>query len=215
VVEAKTLDLRRQWKYLYQPSAKQVSVVEVPPFQFAMIDGQIEPGRAPADSPAFQEAVAALYGVAYTLKFTSKLRPLDPIDYPVMALEGLWWVENGQFSEFDINRPEGRRWTLMIMQPDNITPEMFADGLRLLVKKRGEEPAFSRLRLERFAEGLCLQIMHIGPYSEEPATLARIHAFAEQNGYQLYGKHHEIYLGDPRRSAPDKLKTVLRRPITR
>jgi hypothetical protein len=205
------LDLRKELKHLYAPSAKKVEVVDVPRFQFAMVDGQIEPGRGPEDSPAFQEALEALYGSSYTLKFASKLRKQDPLDYTVMALEGLWWVEGG---EFDITRPEGWRWTLMIMQPDHITPGMYEDALRQLRQKKGDRPAFSRLRFESFQEGLCVQTMHVGPYAEEPATIARMHAFAQENGYRLCGKHHEIYLGDPRRASPEKMKTVLRHPIT-
>ena len=205
------LDLRKQLKYLYAPSANKVEVVDVPRFQFAMVDGEIEAGRGPEDSPAFQEALEALYGISYTLKFASKLRKQDPLDYTVMALEGLWWVEGG---EFDITRPEGWRWTLMIMQPDHITVEMYEDALRQLRQKKGERPGFSRLRFESFQEGLCMQTMHVGPYAEEPATIARMHAFAQENGYRLCGKHHEIYLGDPRRASPEKMKTVLRHPIT-
>ena len=205
------LDLRKELKHLYAPSAKKVEVVDVPRFQFAMVDGEIEPGRGPEDSPAFQEALEALYGISYTLKFASKLRKEDPLDYTVMALEGLWWVEEG---EFDITHPEGWRWTLMIMQPDHITPGMYEDALRQLRQKKGDRPAFSRLRFEGFQEGLCVQTMHVGPYAEEPATIARMHAFAQENGYRLCGKHHEIYLGDPRRASPEKMKTVLRHPIT-
>ena len=204
------LELRKQLKHLYAPSAKKVEVVDVPRFQFAMVDGEIEPGRGPEDSPAFQEALEALYGISYTLKFASKLRKEDPLDYTVMALEGLWWVEEG---EFDITRPEGWRWTLMIMQPDHITPGMYEDALRQLRQKKGDRPAFSRLRFEGFQEGLCVQTMHVGPYAEEPATIARMHAFAQENGYRLCGKHHEIYLGDPRRASPERLKTVLRHPV--
>ncbi len=204
------LDLRKELKYLYQPSAKKVEVVEVPRFQFAMLDGEIEPGFAPAESPAFQKALMALYGVTYTLKFTSKLRKVDPIDYPVMALEGLWWVENGKF---DITHPEGWKWTLMMLQPDFISPEMFQGAISQIRKKKGDQPGLSRVRLESFEEGLSMQIMHIGPYSEEPTTIAKMDAFALENGYRKREKHHEIYLGDPRRAAPEKLKTVLRYPV--
>jgi hypothetical protein len=206
----KKLDLRKELKYLYQPSAKKVEVVEVPCFQFAMLDGEIEPGYAPAESPAFQEAMMALYGVSFTLKFTSKLRKEDPVDYPVMALEGLWWVKDGKF---DITHPEGWKWTLMILQPDFITPKMFQEALAQLRKKKGDQLAFSRLRLESFEEGLSIQIMHIGPYTEEPTTIAKMDDFARENGYRKRGKHHEIYLSDPRRAAPKKLKTALRIPV--
>jgi hypothetical protein len=206
------LDLRKDLKHLYAPSAKCVEVVQVPRFQFAMVDGEIEAGCLPGDSPAFQEAVEALYGISYTLKFMSKLRAEDPIDYSVMALEGLWWVEEG---EFDITRPGNWKWTVLMMQPAHITAEMYHEALRQLEQKKGDRPGLSRLRLEEWEEGLCMQIMHVGPYAEEPATIARMHAFAHENGYRLHGKHHEIYLGDPRRTSPEKLKTVLRQPIVK
>jgi len=205
------IDLRKELGHLYQPPAKQVSVIEVPRFQFAMIDGEIEPGASPGVSPAFQQALEALYGISYTLKFMSKQRKENPVDYTVMALEGLWWVEGG---EFDINKPEGWRWTAMMLQPDHITREMYAEALAQLRKKK-PGPALDRLRLEPFHEGLCMQIMHIGPYAEEPRTIAKMRQFASQNGYAVHGKHHEIYLGDPRRADPAKLKTVLRQPIAR
>jgi hypothetical protein len=206
------IDLRKELKYLYAPSARQVALVDVPEFQFAQIDGAIEPGQAPGTSHAFEQALSALYGITYTLKFMSKLRADDPIDYTVMTLEGLWWVEEG---EFDITQPGNWRWTMMILQPDHITPAMFAEGLALLRKKRGDSPALDKLRLARFHEGLALQIMHVGPYANEPATIARMDAFAQENGYRMIGKHHEIYLGDPRTAAPEKLKTILRHPVAR
>ena len=205
------LDLRKQFKHLYQPSAKKVELVEVPPFQYAMVDGEIEPGVLPGLSPAFQEAVQALYGITYTLKFMSKLRAENPIDYKVMALEGLWWVDEG---DFDITRPGDWRWTVMIMQPDHITETMFQEALEQLRKKK-PGPGLDKLRLETFEEGLSMQIMHIGPYAEEPATIEKMHAFAAENGYSLRGKHHEIYLGDPRTADPAKLKTGLRQPVVR
>jgi hypothetical protein len=203
------LDLRKHYKHLYQPSAKKVEVVEVPPLRFAMIDGEIEPGHGPGTSPAFQQALQALYGISYTLKFASKQRKENPIDYTVMGLEGLWWVEGG---EFDIKKPDNWRWTAMILQPDHISLEMFQDGLAQLRRKK-PNPALDKLRLETFHEGLSIQIMHIGPYADEPATIARMGAFAQEKGYRMCGKHHEIYLGDPLRADPAKLKTILRHPI--
>jgi hypothetical protein len=203
------IDLKKELKYLYAPSSRQVEVVDVPRFNFAMVDGEIEPGVSPGTSPAFQQALEALYGISFTLKFSSKQRKDNPIDYTVMALEGLWWVEQG---EFDITRPDNWHWTAMMLQPDHITDEMFQEVLAQLRKKK-PSPALDKLHFEPFQEGLCMQIMHVGPYAEEPATLARMQAFAEQNNYIIRGKHHEIYLGDPRRADPSKLKTVLRHPI--
>jgi hypothetical protein len=203
------LDLRKMYKHLYQPSARQIELVDVPPLRFAMIDGAIEPGHSPGDSPSFQQAMEALYGISYTLKFASKRRTEDPIDYTVMPLEGLWWVEEGIF---DIANPANWCWTAMIMQPEHITGAMFQEGLIALRQKK-PNPALDRLRFEIFHEGLSIQVMHIGPYAEEPATIARMDAFAEEHSYMLHGKHHEIYLGDPRRAAPEKLRTVLRHPV--
>jgi len=209
-----TLDLRQQWKHLYAPSAKKVELVDVPEFKFLMIDGRIEPGQAPGTSPGFAEAMAALYSAAYTLKFMSKLRQEDPIDYPVMALEGLWWVAGEDFDITTAWEAFTDQWayTLMIMQPDHITPAMFAGAVAQAAKKK-PNPALGRLRLEAFREGLCVQTMHIGPYATEPATIARMRRWADENGYRLAGKHHEIYLGDPRRGDPAKLKTVLRHGV--
>lgn len=208
------LDLKKDLKYLYAPSTKKIELVEVPTMNFVMIDGAIEPDLAPGTSPRFAADMQALYGAAYTLKFAAKLRKQDPLDYPVMALEGLWWVEDGTF---DLQKPGNWKYTVMIMQPDRISPEMFGDGLAQLRRKKGDLPAFSRLRLEAFHEGLSVQAMHIGPYATEPATVERMQAFMQENGYRdqvgLGGKHHEIYLGDPRRADPSKLKTVLRHPV--
>ncbi len=210
----KKLDLKKDLKYLYAPSAKKVEAVKVPRLQFAMIDGMIEKGQSPGTSPQFSEALNALYGISYTLKFMCKQRKVEPIDYPVMALEGLWWIEDGAF---DITKPDNWLYTVMILQPDFITRKLFDEALTQLRKKRGDSPAFAKLRLEKFAEGLVMQTMHVGPYATEPATVERMKAFAEENGYRdcvgFGGKHHEIYMGDPRRAKPEKLKTILRHPI--
>jgi hypothetical protein len=205
-----TQDLRKEFKHLYSASAKKVDIVHVPRLQFAMISGEIEPGNGPGTSPSFQQATEALYGISYTLKFMSKLRKENPIDYPVMALEGLWWVEG---TEFIITQPGGWRYILMILQPDHITPDYFQEGLQQLTKKRGNIPAISKLTLDSFEEGPCIQILHIGPYSTEMETVARMDDFAKSNGFALHGKHHEIYLGDPRKAQPEKLRTILRHPI--
>ena len=205
----KKIDLRRELKALYAPCAKKVEIVDVPEFKFVMIDGAIEPDETPQTSKSFQDAIGALYGASYTLKFMSKLRKSNPIDYKVMALEGLWWTDAGQF---DINKKDNWKWTMMIAQPEHITEEMFHEALRNLKEKK-DNPALSKARLESFWEGRCVQIMHIGPYGEEPRTIEKMAAFAGENGCRLCGKHHEIYLGDPRRCAPERLKTILRHPI--
>jgi hypothetical protein len=205
-----TLDLKKQLKHLYSPSSKQPEVVEIPAFTFLMVNGAIEKGYAPGTSPLFAENTEALYGIAYTLKFMLKKRPTDPVDYPVMALEGLWWVEDGQF---DIQIKDNWFYTLMILTPDVVAPDLFAEGLAQLRKKKGDQPAFARLRLESFEEGLCVQMMHIGPYATEPETIDKMKAFSAENNLVWQHNHHEIYLGDPRRSNPTKLKTILRHPV--
>jgi hypothetical protein len=210
----KTLDLKKQFKHLYQPSPKKVEIIEVPRLQFAMIDGAIEKGSEPGKSPMFAEATQALYSICYTLKFMLKKHKTNPIDYPVMALEGLWWVEDGMF---DITVKDNWFYTLMILQPNVITQDIFAEGLEQVRKKRGDSAALSKLHLAHFEEGICVQTMHIGPYATEPATVERMRVFAQENGYRdcvgLGDKHHEIYLGDPRKADPAKLKTVLRHPV--
>jgi hypothetical protein len=207
----KKLDLRKQWKHLYSPSARKVELVDVPRLKFLMIDGRIEQGKAPGTSPSFAEAMGALYSAAYTLKFMSKLRKDNPIDYPVMALEGLWWVVDGNF---DITIKDNWVYTVMIMQPDHVTPKLLAETVKKAAEKK-PNPSFARLRLESFREGRCVQIMHVGPYATEPATVKKMRLWAEENGYVIAGRHHEIYLGNPQRSKPEKLRTILRHPVKR
>jgi len=127
-----------------------------------------------------------------------------------MALEGLWWSASGKF---DVENKGDWKWTMMIMQPDHITEGMFEQAREDFRQKKGDSQALSQTRFEAFHEGFSVQIMHIGPYSEEPETIEKMHAFAEENGYALRGKHHEIYIGDPRRAKPENLKTVLRHPV--
>lgn len=203
------LDLKKKYRELYLPSATEVSVVEVPEFRFVMLDGRIEPDETPETSTAFGQAMQALYGLAYTLKFNSKLREDNPVDFTVMALEGLWWTESGHF---DFQRDEPWLWTMMIMQPDHIDQNMYQAALAQ-VRQKQDNPAVDRVRFERFEEGLSIQIMHVGPYDDEPRSLAKMAAFAREMGYTYRGKHHEIYIGDPRRAKPENLRTVLRQPV--
>jgi hypothetical protein len=212
----KTIDLKKQFKHLYQPSAKKIETVQVPNLQFAMIDGAIEKGQAPGTSPLFAEATQALYGLSYTLKFMLKKRKTNAIDYPVMALEGLWWVEDGFF---DITVKDNWFYTLMIMQPEVITKEIFEEAREQVRKKKGDSPLLSKVNLGYFEEGLCVQTMHIGPYATEPATIDRMKEYMAENGLKdnvgPNGKHHEIYMSDPRKAAPEKMKTVLRHPVVK
>lgn len=199
------VDFKKTMKNLYLPSSKQFSVVEVPRMQFVMIDGNGTPGN-----DVYAEALAWLYPVSYGLKFASK-KMLDR-DYVVPPLEGLWWAED--MAAFAADRKEEWLWTMMIMQPDWITPDMFDQSVEKAEKKVGSPPL--TLRLETYNEGLSVQILHIGPYSEEGPTISRMHQeFIPDNDLTETGHHHEIYLGDPRKTAPEKLKTVLRQPVRR
>jgi len=198
------VDYKKEWKHLYRPSAKEFEVIDVPPMNFLMIDGHGDPNT----EQEYQDAVEALYAVAYKLKFMSKKE--KEMDYVVPPMEGLWWAEN--MEEFTTADKSAWDWTMMIMQPEWITQEMFEQALKEVEKKKNP-PALSKLRLEAYHEGLAVQILHIGPYDVEAPTIARMHAFIDENGYEPAGKHHEVYLGDPRKVAPEKLKTVLRQPI--
>lgn len=208
------VDLKKDLKHLYTPSSVKIEIVDVPEMSFIAIEGAIEPDQMPGTSPLFQENVQALYGLAYTLKFSCKQRVENPLDYPVMPLEGLWWVEDGHF---DIRKPGNWHYSLVIAQPDQVTSMDFSDALKKMKSKKGDLPTLARLRYDRYTEGLAVQTMHIGPYSTEPDTMDRIVAFLQSSGYKdlvgLGGKHHEIYIGDPNRSDPSRLKTVLRHPV--
>jgi len=203
-----TIDLRKQFKHLYQPSAKQFSIVDVPAFKFLMMDGAGNPNT----SQDYRDALEALYGLSYTLKFGVKQGKYDKktYDYPVMALEGLWWMDD--MREFSTARKDEWKWTAMIMQPDIITHDLVELARADLIKKKNPTAA-SKIRFEAFHEGLSAQIMYFGPYADESPTIQRLHDFIIESGHQLRGKHHEIYLGDPRRTAPEKLKTVIRQPM--
>lgn len=203
------IDLKKRFKHLYLPTAKKVSVVQVPALKFIMIDGQIPAGILPADSVDFQNALQALYGLSYTLKFISKLREDNPIDYTVMALEGLWWTETG---DFDLPTDQDWFFRAMMLQPDHISQDMIQEAAAKVAEK-GENPALAKANFGEFHEGLSIQIMHIGPYADEGNTLEVMRVFARENGYRYRGRHHEIYIGDPRRAKPKNLKTVLRQPV--
>lgn len=201
-------DLSRELQELYFPSAKEPVTVRVPKMGFIMVDGQGNPNT----SKDFQEAIKALYAVAYTTKFTLK-KSAKRKDFVVMPLETLWWADDNE--DFLKGNKDKWYWTAMIMVPDHVTKKVVEDTIDQL-KKKGKDrelPALPKLRLEEFDEGMCAQMMHIGPYSAERPNIERLHKFIEASGHTISGKHHEIYLGDPRRTVPEKLKTVIRQPM--
>ena len=201
------VDFKKELKHLYRPSAKQFGVVDVPEMNFLMIDGHGNPNTV----QTYGEAVEALYAVAYKIKFTSKKR-LDN-DYVVPPLEGLWWAQD--MDAFITGQKDDWDWTMMIMQPEWITSEMLEEGCAS-TKKAKSPPALPKVRLQSYHEGLSIQIMHLGSYDDEAPTLAKLHnEFIPENNFAMSGKHHEIYLCDPRKVKPEKLKTVLRQPVKR
>lgn len=189
-------------------ASRQPELVRVPELAYIMIDGRGDPNT----SADYRDAIQALYALSYTLKFGLK-KELG-LSHPVGALEGLWWSDD--MTGFgDGDSKAGWHWTSMIVQPDEVTPERFALA-RAEAGRKKEIPALTRARLERFEEGICAQVLHIGPYSAEGPTIARLHAFIGELGGTFDGrvqKHHEIYLGDPRRSAPEKWRTIIRQPV--
>jgi hypothetical protein len=198
------LDLKKIYKSLYSPSAKVNSIIDVPPLTYIMVDGHGDPNTA----PVYVEAIQTLYSLSYTLKFHVK-KTLDK-DYGVMALEGLWWVPN--MADFGTSKKSDWDWTMMILQPDFITPALFEEAKRLAVAK-GKAPLANIARLENYNEGTSVQIMYFGPYADEGPTIAKMHQYAKDQGYILDGKHHEIYMSDVRKVAPEKNKTIIRQPI--
>ena len=198
-------DLKAQFSDMYTASDKEPKLIAVPRLPFLMMDGAGDP-----NGPEFQDAVGALYGTAYALRFALK-KATPPRDLSVMPLEGLWWCEG--MDGFDPERREAWRWTLMILQPDFVTRAMVKEALGELAERRGRTPATAKLRLGTYNEGKAVQMLHIGPYSAEARTLERMREFIRAAGLEQTGKHHEIYFSDPRRTSPEKLRTVLRQPV--
>jgi hypothetical protein len=192
---------------LYYNAKKVPVLLEIPIMNFIMIDGTGNPNT----SADYAEVVQTLYSVAYTLKF--KVKKELQLEYPVMALEGLWWALD--MSTFSPEKKEDWLWTMMISVPDFITHQMMDSTRKEVIRKRNL-PALPRLRFESFKEGLSAQLMHIGPYASEATNISRLHDFIHANGHTFDGlqqKHHEIYLSDPRKAAPEKLKTIIRQAV--
>ena len=198
-------DLKQELKHLYSPSAKAVEVVEVPPLRYLQISGSGDPNTA----QEYQDAVSTLYSLAYTLKFATKKH--EGHDYVVMPLEGLWWVDD--LSKLDMDDKSNWQWTMMILQPEFVTEAAFESAVSE-VRRKKNPPLLDHIRFEEYHEGQSAQILHIGPYAAEQPTIDCLYAYMQEHGYVHNGRHHEIYLSDPARTAPEKLKTIIRQPIT-
>lgn len=191
----------------YRARRGEFRVLDVPERRYLMVDGEGDPNT----SPAYAAALEALYPVAYTLKFASK-RDLG-CDYVVPPLEGLWWAHD--MTAFTTRRDKTAwRWTMLLLVPEWITAAMVDDALAAVAVKTA--PArLADVRLETLLEGRCIQTLHVGSFDDEAPILARMHdEIIPAHGLQMTGKHHEIYLSDPRRTTPDKLRTILRQPVT-
>jgi hypothetical protein len=193
----------------YQAKRGQFRLVEVPPTQYLMVDGAGDPNT----SREFADAVTALFPIAYGLKFASKRRL--GIDTVVMPLEGLWHAPD--MESFTSRRDKSTwLWTLMIMVPDHVTPEMFEEAKGVAAAKKDASPRLPDVRFETLDEGLCVQTLHVGSFDDEGPVLDDLHhRFVPENGLALTGRHHEIYLSDFRRVEPAKLRTILRQPVVR
>ena len=199
------IDLWAENKELFTPSAKEPSLVKVPAFTYIMVDGTGDPNT----SAAFRDAIGALYGAAYTLKFM--LKKHSGVDFRVMPLSGRFHADGP--AELLLGRKNEWKWTLMIPVPSVVRQADFAKALAEAGAKKKASPALPLLRREVLKEGLCAQILHKGPYADEKPTIEKLHAFIAEQGFTFDGSHHEIYLSDPNRSAPEKLKTIIRQPV--
>jgi hypothetical protein len=199
-----TLELKKRYSALYKPGALTPVIADIPPLRFLMIDGTGRVGET-----AFQESMGALYGLAYPVKFAAK--KLLSLSYPVMPSEGLYWDAEQGFGSAPISR-DRMAWRLMLLLPEEVSAE-FVDEVRAKVHAKKDLARLGEIRVQTFTEGPSVQVLHLGPYADETPTVARLLAFAEANGYELAGSHHEIYLNDPNKTAPEKLKTVVRYPV--
>ena len=202
-------DVKKQFPDFYKASANNVEIVDVPEMQFFMIDGHGDPNSA----QSFQDAIATLYACSYTLKMSFKKMPKGK-DYVVPPLEGLWYLEN--MAEWSMDAKDKWNWTIMIRIPDFVPKSEITKSIETVKqKKREKAPAIDKLRVEEYHEKFSVQLLHIGPYNAEPPNIQKMHSFAKSKNYILNGKHHEIYLSDFRKIAPEKLKTILRQPISK
>ena len=202
----KKIDYKKELKQLYSASAKKAEIIDVPPMNFLMVDGEGNPNT----SERFQQGVETLFRLSYTLKFMIKKGDLQ-IDYGVLPLEGLWWTDD--MAEFSVEKKGDWKWTALIMQPELVSDNLVNEA-REQVRVKKKTDFVDEIRFESYNEGRAAQILHIGPFEDEGPTIEKLHQFIEDWGHSLGGKHHEIYLSDIRRAAPEKWRTIIRQPIS-
>lgn len=206
-------DFKKEYRDLYLPG-KQPVVIDVPCMKFIMIEGKGDPNTC----KEYSDAMEILYGLSYGIKMSkmSGTQPEGYFEYVVPPLEGLWWVDEENFDYMNIKDKNKFCWISMIRQPDFVTEAVFEQA-KINLKKKKPDLKLENACLKSFAEGLCAQVMHVGPYDDEPETVKRLISFIEESGHEqdMSGMrmHHEIYLGDPRKTKPENLKTVIRHPI--
>lgn len=201
------IDFKKELKELYQPSKESIFIVQVPDMNFLMVEGKGNPNN----SKEFQDAIEVLYSLSFAIKMMPKKgeTPKGYFEYVVPPLEGLWWTDG---KEFDFKNKDKLRWKIMIMQPGFVTPKVFENAVKI-IKEKKNLPALSKVKFESLNEGKCVQILHLGSYSKEPKNIEKMKSFIEENNLVKNGLHHEIYLSDPRKTASNKLKTILRQPV--
>ena len=192
------------WNTLMLKVPRQPVLVKVPALRYLMVDGQGDPAKC----PAFRDAIGALYGLAYTMKFMLKARGVT--EAVPMPLEGLFWADD--MSAFMKARRGEWKWTLMLLQPPAVDAKLLQKARAELLRKK-KNAKLPPVRLLRFAEGTCAQVLHLGPYAAERPTIEGLHRFIKESGYVMKGKHHEIYISQPGRGDPAKMKTVIRQPM--
>lgn len=198
----KKIDLKQEHKALFSPPQGRFVIVDVPPLRYFMVDGHGDPNS----SANYKAAVEALYTASYTLKFMCKAASKD---FVVPPLEGLWWARD--MEDFLTRRKDRWSWTMLLMVPDFVDKPMAEAALE---KAHGKKPGLPRPRHAMLEEGRAVQTLHVGSYDDEGPVLRAMHEdFIPSNGLAMTGHHHEIYLGDPRKTAPERLKTILRQPV--
>ena len=201
------ISLLKQLKDIFSAPLNQVIFKKIPVLNYLMIDGQGDPNT----SQLYKDAVGALYSVAYTIKFQIKKSRMA-IDYSVMPLEGLWWVED--MSLFSTENKKDWKWTMMILQPEFVTEELVSDAIQQVINKKSLQAA-KEIRLESLLENEVVQLLHKGPYFAETENIRRLHQAIQEKRYIRSGKHHEIYLNSPLKTAPENLKTIIRQPYSK
>lgn len=204
---ADVIEFKKQYKRYYAPRPEVPQILTMPKMQYAMVSGQ---GGDPETSESFQFAIQSLYGVVYTIKFGRRKAQQKP-DFSIAPLECLWWTTSGNW-QFDSARKDKWRWTMMIWLPLFITPGDIEAAVDQLQRKK-PNPMLGHVKLGMLDEGLVVQVLHLGPYAQEGVAIEKMHQYAQERGYVLHGKHHEVYLNDPRRVKSEKIATILRQPI--